>query len=315
MNIDIQKLPVQLKMQDCERVFVLHHKIFIGIFNGFGDDRAPDIPAIDKIVFVIPVSSGNDRFPDITGQRSKSCLPMDLQQICRDLSSIDPINDILQICVSGGMQPVLIIIDKFERNLRMRKSQPFHQVIDVTGFRLRTFQEFPPDRCIIEHIPHLKSGALRCADFFRLRCLLFSAFNDITDTGEFSRCLCNQFHLADSCNTGKCLSTKPQRRDTEKILRFHDLAGRMAHKRFFYLCRCNAFSVVCDPHKSGPAVFDLYGHRIGACIDGVLHQLLYDRRRPLDHFACCDLVNGVFVQYRNCFHELPHLFLSRFCSR
>ena len=315
MYVYIQKIPVQLKMQDRKGIFVLHHEVFVSVLDGFGDDGTPDVSAVDEIVLIIPVSPGNDGLSDIASQRSKGSLPVDLHEIRRDLPAIDSVNDILQVGISRGMQPVLVIVDKFEGNLRMRQGQPFHQIVDITCLSLRAFEKFPANRRIIEHIAYLKGRTFRRSDLLGFRGLFLSAFNNIANAGQLSCRLGNKLHLANRRNTGKSLSTESQGSDAEKILRLRDLAGGVAHKGFFHLAWRDAFPVVGDPHQRGAAVLDLHSHSVGTRVDGIFHQLFYNGRRPLDDLASRDLVNGIFIQYRNCFHELPHLFLSRFCNR
>ena len=47
--------------------------------------------------------------------------------------------------------------------------------------------------------------------------------------------------------------------------------------------------------------FNLY--LIGTCVEGVFHQLLDDRRRTLNDFACCNLVgHAVWKQFDNIAH-------------
>ena len=51
-------------MQNRKGIFMLHHKGFIGFLNAFGNQAAFNIPAIDKVVFKIPVSPGNQGLAD-----------------------------------------------------------------------------------------------------------------------------------------------------------------------------------------------------------------------------------------------------------
>lgn len=99
---------------------------------------------------------------------------MDLHEIRRDLPAIDSVNDILQVGISRGMQPVLVIVDKFEGNLRMRQGQPFHQIVDITCLSLRAFEKFPANRRIIEHIAYLKGRTFRRSDLLGFRGLFLS---------------------------------------------------------------------------------------------------------------------------------------------
>ena len=64
MDIDIQKLRLNGEMKHGKRILVLHHKRLVGLFYGFRYDAASDIPPINKIIFVIPVSPCNHGLPD-----------------------------------------------------------------------------------------------------------------------------------------------------------------------------------------------------------------------------------------------------------
>ena len=316
MYVYIQKIPVQLKMQDRKGIFVLHHEVFVSVLDGFGDDGTPDVSAVDEIVLIIPVSPGNDGLSDIASQRSKGSLPVDLHEIRRDLPAIDSVNDILQVGISRGMQPVLVIVDKFEGNLRMRQGQPFHQIVDITCLSLRAFEKFPANRRIIEHIAYLKGRTFRRSDLLGFRGLFLSAFNNIANAGQLSCRLGNQLHLANRRNTGKSLSTESQGSDAVKdpppfvillvawrIKAFFTSLGAMPSPLSVIRTSVVPPSLISTVTALEPAsmAFSTSSFTIG--------------RRPLDDLASRDLVNGLFIQYRNCFHELPHLFLSRFCNR
>ena len=69
----------------------------------------------------------------------------------------------------------------------------------------------------------------------------------------------------------------------------------MAEKGKRNLVCLNACSVVCNTDQLLSAVCDLHRDRRGSCVNGIFHQLFYNRRGAFHHFSCCDLVNGILV--------------------
>ena len=119
MDVDIQKFRLNRKLEHGKRVFVLHHKGLVGILYRLVDKAAFDIPAIGKIVFIIAVAPGNQRFPDITFHLHRIRPRLHRKQICRNLPAEYGVNNIFQVMVAGGMELALPVLDKPDGNLGM----------------------------------------------------------------------------------------------------------------------------------------------------------------------------------------------------
>ena len=136
MYVDIHQGTVQRNRQHCKRIFVLHHKSPVSIFQCFCNQSAFDISSVDKITFKIPVASCNNRLSDKTIHRKSLIFRVNFQQICRNISSINVVNDILQFSISGSMQTDLTVVNKFKGDFRMRQCDAFHQIIDISCLSL-----------------------------------------------------------------------------------------------------------------------------------------------------------------------------------
>ena len=79
-------------MQGSERVFVLHHKRFIAFFNAFGNQAAFNIPAVNEIIFKIPVPPGNQRLANKPTDGKPFVFPMDFYQVGSNVAAIDMVN-------------------------------------------------------------------------------------------------------------------------------------------------------------------------------------------------------------------------------
>ena len=112
---------------------MLHHKGLIGILDGSGNDIALHISSVDEIIFIIPVSPGNHRFPDIAADLLPRLLLTDQKKLSGHLPAVYIIDDILQIRISGRLKPGLLIHDKFKGYFRMGKRNPLHQGTDISG--------------------------------------------------------------------------------------------------------------------------------------------------------------------------------------
>ena len=67
----------------------------------------------------------------------------------------------------------------------------------------------------------------------------------------------------------------------------------MALQRHPRILAVHPGAVVAHANERLAPVFQLHAHRMGAGIEGVLDELLDDRRGPLDHFARGDLVGDI----------------------
>ena len=139
MYIHIQKLAIHLEVQHRKRILMQHHKVFVRILNTFWDQTAFDIAPVDEIIFKIPVSAGDHRFSDKTMDSYLFISAMDFHKRSRDIPSVNMVDDLFDISVSGGLEFRLIIGYEFKRYIRMRKRHMFHQAADIRPLRLRGF--------------------------------------------------------------------------------------------------------------------------------------------------------------------------------
>ena len=84
--------------------------------------------------------------------------------------------------ISGGMELILVVLDKPDGNFRMRKGDLLHQICHVGTLGHGSFQKFPTYRCIVEEISYDKGCPIRRTDLFHAP--FFSAFDLITASGQ-----------------------------------------------------------------------------------------------------------------------------------
>ena len=262
---------------------MLHHIGLIGFLDSLHQDLALYIPAVDIIIFKIPVSSGDHRLSNKAFDQDPRPFKPDLQQFSGNISAVNPVDHISQIGISGTVEPHLPVYHVFERNILMGQGQLFHVGADIPGFCHGSFQKFCPGGGVKEQIPHQHGSAVWSADLFQR---FFPApLYHIPDADHIFRRLGDHFHLGDRRNTGQSLPPKSQRGNLQQILHLLDLAGGMAEKSQPDLILGNAVSIVRHPDKGNASFFDLHGYRRSSGVNGVLHQLLYHRSRPLHHLA------------------------------
>ena len=175
----------------------------------------------------------------------------------------------------------------------MGKRQLLHQSIDVTGFCHIGFQEFASCRCIVKKVSDQKCCSLRRPHF--LQRLFFSTFDHITGTTDGRRRFCDQLHLGDGGNTGKCLATEAKRSNVSQVFYFFNFTCGMAEKSERNLFGLHSGTVIRDTDQLFPAVCDLYSDSGSACVNGIFHKLFYNRGGALYDLSCCDLINGILV--------------------
>src|SRR6185437_2218987 len=92
-------------------------------------------------------------------------------------------------------------------------------------------------------------------------------------------------------DAGQRFATKTHRHDAKQIFVTDELAGGMGRERQGQIGRLNPAAGIDHPDQRPAAIFDFDDDVIGARIDGILDQLLHDRRWPLDHLARGDAID------------------------
>ena len=96
---------------------------------------------------------------------------------------------------------------------------------------------------------------------------------------------------ADAADARQGLSPEAHRADVEQAGVVDELARRVRRERQRHLGRGDAAAVVDHADERPPAVLDLDRDLRRPGVDGVLDELLDDRRRPLDHLAGRDAID------------------------
>jgi hypothetical protein len=102
MDIGVKAVGIHVDHQSGKREFMYHGMTLISIFYGFGDDVVFQVPAIDKIVFIGPVSPADDRLPDESRDLDVLFFILHLQKIQGYISAVNVIDHVFQVSVPGG---------------------------------------------------------------------------------------------------------------------------------------------------------------------------------------------------------------------
>ncbi len=97
----------------------------------------------------------------------------------------------------------------------------------------------------------------------------------------------NSGHGGDTCQR---LPAEPEGGNPGKIVDFPEFAGGVPLEGHRQLLGRHAQPVVHHANQLAAASFDLHGDSRCASVETILHQLLDDRCRPLDHLPGCDRV-------------------------
>ena len=134
MDIYIDLIAGNVILQTHKWILVLHHIWLIGFLNGLHQDLAFYIPAVDIIIFKIPVSPGDHRLSDKAFDEDPRPFKPDLQQFSGNIPAVDPVDHIFQIGISGTMETHLPVYHIFKRNILVGQSQLLHVGADIPGF-------------------------------------------------------------------------------------------------------------------------------------------------------------------------------------
>ena len=131
MDVHIQCLLIDLKMQHHERILVLHHKWPVGLLDRLCHDIALDVASVDEIVLHVPVAPGDHRLPDRPGDPHIAGRRIYRKEVGGDLPSEHCVDHILDTAVAGGAELVLVILDKSDGDIRPGQGDLLHQLRHV----------------------------------------------------------------------------------------------------------------------------------------------------------------------------------------
>ena len=134
MDVYVDLIPGNSILKADKGIFMLHHIRLIGFLNGLHQDLAFYIPAVDIIIFKIPVSPGDHRLSDKAFDEDPRPFKPDLQQFSGNIPAVDPVDHIFQIGISGTMETHLPVYHIFKRNILVGQSQLLHVGADIPGF-------------------------------------------------------------------------------------------------------------------------------------------------------------------------------------
>src|SRR5205085_831974 len=95
-----------------------------------------------------------------------------------------------------------------------------------------------------------------------------------------------------------------ERPDRGEIVGPPNLARGVPFNRQPRVLRLHAFTVVLDPHLLLASELDVDAEATGSRVDGVLDELLDDRRWTLDDLACGDLIGELRGKTGDLSHEV-----------
>ena len=104
-------------------------------------------------------------------------------------------------------------------------------------------------------------------------------------SGQRTRLLCEQVNARNCRDRRKRLAAEPQGTDGGQVFFCTQLAGRVPPEGNRCVLGRHAAAIIGNPQIGDPAVLDLYGNLGRTGVNGVFHQLLGDRGRPLHHLA------------------------------
>ena len=203
-------------MEQGKRKFMLHQIGLIARFQPFGKQRAPDISAIYEEEFKVPIGTHGGW----TSQKAfhHRLLPFrpERNQFPGQLPSIEPVNDLLQISIAGGVKFHVSVHHELKRHIRSGKSHMFHQIRHIASFRGGRFQKlFPHGRIEKE----LSGDNCRTVRSTYLRKFFFHpAFQAIVNAGQLVFGFTDQFHHRNRRYAGKRLPPEPQALNAKQIL-------------------------------------------------------------------------------------------------
>ena len=79
---------------------MLHHKALVCLLNGFGDQCTFDVAAVDKIVLIVTVSSGNHWFSNKAAKLKQLSLMFYLQNRRCNISSVNMVNEVFFVSIA-----------------------------------------------------------------------------------------------------------------------------------------------------------------------------------------------------------------------
>ena len=162
-------------------------------------------------------------------------------------------------------------------------------------------QEFAAGGDVEKQIFHHQIASLHT----RFRLLAFHLGAVDYKTCAYGRILVHgaKVNLRNSCNGSQCLTSESHGVKGEEIIGMLYLGCGVTLESEASVSVAHSHAVVYYLNQCPSGIFKHYGDRCGSGIDGIFHQLLYDRCGALYHFAGSDLISH---RVRKEFYDVTH---------
>ena len=288
VNVHVDVVVGQLQVEDGGGETPLHEQRVVCLQQGVGQQLVAHEAMVDERDHVTGVAEGLRRLarepvaPEMfPGQRER-------HEVAAGVAEHLP-HAVPQPWGGGIVREPLAAVMEPEVHRGMRQRRAVHDVAHVLDLGAGGLHELEPGRDMVEQVPHLDGGPRRTA---RGRGTSLPAVLHAVPAPELlgSRTR-HHLHGRHRGDAGQRLAAKAHGGDARQVRLAANLAGGMALEGQGNVLPGHALAVVADPDE-GRAVA-LHQHRDLACagIEGVVHQLLDHRRRPLHHLAGGDAVD------------------------
>jgi len=202
-----------------------------------------------------------------------------------------------QVPVRGQIEAHPAVAAQVEVDLRVGERQADHRLRDVGGLGRLGLQELEPGRRVPEEVAHLELRPLGHADLgvLELRARLVAE----APAGRGPRALGLEQDPRDRGDRRQGFAAKAEGEEPPEILGHLELRRGVAEHRQPGLLEGHAAAVVDHANQTPAPGLDLDVDAASPRVDGVLGQLLDDRRGTLDDLARRDLVREGRRQHLN----------------
>ena len=203
-------------------------------------------------------------------------------------------DDALAQAAGRQVEQLRAVVAQHERQVRVGQRHALEFIDAMPQLHLVALQEIPAGGHIVEQPLDRHPRPPIAGD--RLRGLAFTPLHHHFDAHLLLGTAGPQFHPRDGRNAGQGLPAEAHGREREQVVRRTQFGCRMPTEAGFGIRRRHPAAVIGYNDAVAARILQLDHDAARTGIEGILHQFLDHRRRPLHHLTGGDLVGHVFGQ-------------------
>ena len=290
MHVDVDALRRDSDAQHVGRLALTVQHVFIGRTHCVGDETVAHVAAVDVDILLVGSRACGFGQAGESTHAQRPGVQAERHALRHELGT-EHVEHALACRRAAPVQQRLAVMPGRELDVRARQGVAPHCFQAMREFGRVGLEELSACRGAEEQLAYLERRAWCARRGLQLAAARIQAVR-MCGVGGAAR----QLNLGHGADGGQGLTAKTHGRHRFEIAERGDLARRVAPQCERQFSGFDALAVVFDDDRTHPAAAEFDADLDGACVEGVVQELPYDGKRPVDDLAGRDLAGNVLPE-------------------